>query len=300
MFSWIWTIIKLIILFTFLFSFLHSFVTHFMVWLEMRYKELRDDPHVIISWKSFIINFLTEATLTFTYFLMIPFSKLFDNKELTPINPRTPPILLVHGYFHNETDWMWFHKNLQAIDGIGPISTLSLFPNTDTIESHALILAKKIESIKRATQHNNIILIGHSRGGLVASYYAEFLAPKKEVEAIICLGTPFLGTKLSVFGSGPSGKELGPHSVFLCKLKEYIQYSSIPYYQVASKMDNLIVPWYSACPWEFRKRDNTLIIEDLGHLRLLLSTKVLTQVADWILKTYEQESEIEPSQEETV
>lgn len=284
MISWIWSLFKFIFELLLLAAFLHSFTTHFMVWLEMRYKQVQDEPNIHIPWYSLLKNLFIEAACTLFYFLMIPFANVIGNSTTTSSNVKTPPILLIHGFLHNRTDWLWFRHHLQSIDGVGSIFTINLLPNTKSIAQHAVDVEKKIQKIKNITGVDKIILIGHSRGGLVASYYTEHLAPAETVMSVVSIGTPFSGTKLSAFGLSENVKEMTPNAPILAQLKENIQHSKVPYYQIASKLDNMIIPWHSACPWQFRTSQNTLVLEHTGHLGLLLSPRVISQVVEWIFK----------------
>jgi hypothetical protein len=47
-------------------------------------------------------------------------------------------------------------------------------------------------------------------------------------------------------------------------------------------MDNLIVPWQSALPITGAGEDDQLVLEDYGHLKLLISPIVLDQVVKWL------------------
>lgn len=287
MISWLWGLIKFVLEILLLAAFLYSFITHFMVWLEKRYKQLQNEPDSDIPWRYLLKNLCLETVYQFLCLLLIPFSKLLKQSKIKnlPSNPKTPPILLIHGHFHNRNDWLWFRRHLECIDGMGPIFTINLTP-TNTIRASAQEVEKKINKIKKATGENRIILIGHSRGALVASDYTEHLAAEN-VASVICLGAPFSGTNVAVFGVTENVKEMAPNAPLVTQLKEDIQQSEVPYYFIASKVDNLIVPWHSACPWQLRTPRNTLILDDLGHLGLLLSPRVVTQVVEWIFDDIE-------------
>lgn len=281
-FGLLFFIIKLILLIGFLFSFL----THFMLWIEKRLKQLKDEPeHLKMPWKNLFYNFLIEGLGNTYGMLSLPFSGIPDNQEVAlPKHSMLPPILLLHGFVRNQLDFIWMKQQLQAIDGMGPIYTINLVPHKKNIERHAKIVANKIEEIKEKTGSNQVILIGHSRGGLVASYYAEYLAEKESIAKIITLGTPFNGTTTTVFGYGLPVKELTPHAENLAKLNELITNSSINYYHIASKLDNVILPWHSACPFKHQNKDNVLILEDHSHVQLLISPKVIHRIAAWLLQ----------------
>ena len=311
MISWVWSLIKLIFEILLVAAFLHSFISHFILWLDIRSRQIHNDPsqndlsqnipiqndsNIHLPWKLLIKNLLIETGCTFVFLILFPFKSFIKFSTITPsnsnsnlntnlnTNPKTPPILLIHGYLHNKTDWLWFHQQLQSIEGMGPVFTLNLSPLTNSIAEDAANVKKIIQQIKEDTGQDKIILIGHSRGGLVASFYAERLATPNTVVAVINIATPFSGTQTAVLGIINNVKELAPNAPFLTELKEKIQHSKISYYYICSKLDNLVIPWYSACPWQLRTSSNTFILDDYGHLGLLLSSRVINQVVSWIFK----------------
>jgi len=73
---------------------------------------------------------------------------------------------------------------------------------------------------------------------------------------------------------------MAPNSAFLLDLFENIRLSQVPYYSIASKFDNIVIPWESAILEG--STHNHLIIDDHGHLRLLISPVVIDQVWKWI------------------
>ncbi|AYV78716.1 MAG: hypothetical protein Edafosvirus27_5 [Edafosvirus sp.] len=107
------------------------------------------------------------------------------------------PILLLHGKGYNQIEWKFGRKYLE-IEKYGSVFSLDydgLASNTDgkTIEDYAVVVGNKILEIQKLTGMNEIVLIGHSLGGLVATAYAEDLAEKQNiiVKHVITIATPF-------------------------------------------------------------------------------------------------------------
>src|SRR5579872_1059174 len=90
----------------------------------------------------------------------------------------------------------------------------------NTIEFFAEQLVQKIA----ANKHKNVVLMGHSRGGLIISHLAESLAAAAEirVHCVVSICSPFMGCDLAMkpftWISG-SLKEMQPGSVFLQELR---------------------------------------------------------------------------------
>lgn len=280
----LWSFVKVFLIFLVLISLLHGIVTHFIMWFELRLKSLQGELAGKIPLLTILKSFFIEWFCNFSRFFLSAF-QLFSRKKAITHNPEGIPILLVHGYLQNQTDWLWFKNRLQKNPDIGPIYSFNLYGPFDSIAKYAEKLKSEIADIKAETGQDKIILIGHSMGGLVSSYYSEFLAKPGEIAKVITLGSPFQGTRLAALGYGENVKEMSPASSFLQHLTSRIQHSSIDYHYVASQIDNMIVPWQAAIPAHNTSANHQLILQDHGHLRLLISPRVVKQVADWILNS---------------
>jgi len=289
MLATIWFVAKILLGIMITFAIFHALVTHFLLWFELRLKSLQGELTEKIPILTIAKSFCIEACCTFIRFFLYPFL-LFSEDSSKGKGSQATPILLVHGYLQNQTDWLWFKRKLQENPEIGPIFSLNLFPPFNSITQFSEILKEEIEKIKAETKQDKIILIGHSMGGLVCSYYSEFLAKPGEILKVITIGSPFQGTRLAALGFGENVKEMSPRSSFLHHLTSRIQQSKIPYHHIASQLDNMIVPWQSAFPGHSHSHHNNLvdanklILTDHGHLRMLVSPKVVHQVAKWVLK----------------
>jgi len=280
----LWSVIKLFLILVIIISLLHGIVTHFILWFELRLKSLQGELPDNIPLFTIMKSFFIECFCNIARFFLSPF-QLLSHKPSDSSNSSGVPILLVHGYLQNQTDWLWFKHRLQTISHIGPIYSFNLNSPFDSIAKYAEKLKEEISDIKAETKQDKIILIGHSMGGLVCGYYTEFLAKPGEVAKVITLGSPFQGTRLAALGYGENVKEMSPHSSFLQDLTSRIQQSSITYHYVASQIDNMIIPWQAAFPPHNTLAGNhKLILEDHGHLRLLISPQVVRQVAHWVLE----------------
>ncbi len=77
------------------------------------------------------------------------------------------PILLVHGYLHHAKVWGLQKKWLEAL-GAGPIYTINLGPPFQSIRTYAEKVSQKAQAIAQETGRNDLILIGHSMGGIIS------------------------------------------------------------------------------------------------------------------------------------
>lgn len=204
------------------------------------------------------------------------FCYLFPNKKQFG-NKNGTPILLIHGYLHNSSGWFFFQRAL-AKNNVGPIFTIDLFHPFLPIAKYAEKIREKAEQIRNETGKEDLILIGHSMGGLIASYYATHLA--KNPLKVITLGSPLQGTLAALLALGPNGKEMRRRSLFVTEMQTIFQQSQIPFYHLGSMADQLILPASSAFTQKDPKKECR--IPDLGHMSLLYSPRVISQVSTWI------------------
>lgn len=188
------------------------------------------------------------------------------------------PILLVHGYMNHSSVWVLFKKQMESL-GFGPIYTINLGHPFRSIRAYADKVKLKVEEIAKETGRRDIVLIGHSMGGLVSSFYAGTLAPSNTVTDVITIGSPLNGTPVAHIGIGPNAREMQPNSALLKEMREAIALrKDIRFFHMATKSDQLVIPGASAVIPE----NQSFIFEDLGHASLLYSRRSSDQIAEWL------------------
>ena len=205
------------------------------------------------------------------------FSKAF----LRPVGASSgTPILLVHGYLHCGSVWAYFRQRLTKA-GFGPIYTINLTPALGSIPDYAQQIHAKAEAIAKETGSAKLILIGHSMGGLACGWYATCVAsPQKEL-TLISIGSPWDGTHLARFALGPNAKQMRIHSPFLRDLQHHLaQRPELLRYYIATPNDQIVLPWKSTLLGSHPER--RAVIEGVGHLSLLYSTRATEQVCHWL------------------
>lgn len=273
-----------------LIAFLGNFLTHFVLWTEWRRaapaaRQAHANIFTRYPWVKLIKSFFIEFGCILLNILLYPLRFLSkQQKQMQAFrDPSAIPVLFVHGYLHNQMAWFWFNRRLRKNPAIGALYTINLFPFFSSIKGLAKQLKDKINDIQMETGSSQVILIGHSMGGIICSYFCEYLAKSREVAMVITLGSPFKGTRMAAFGFGKNIKEMRSASPLLTKLRERIKLSKVPYCSIASKSDNIIIPWYSALlPGGKTATKTQLILENYGHLQLLFSSLIINQVAAWI------------------
>ncbi len=216
--------------------------------------------------------------MTFEGFALLapPLLHLFPVREALQASGR--PILLVHGYGHHGSVWV-LQKRWLKKTGLGPIYIIHLGAPFHSIEYYAHKVEAKVQQIQKQTKRDDLILIGHSMGGLVSLWYALAMAKPNTVTDVITLGTPLQGTPIAHLGLGPNARQMKPHSPFLQQLSKLLHNNhQVQISHIATLSDQLVIPGHSAVITDNRH----LIIEDLGHISLLFSKRVAKQLIQWI------------------
>lgn len=182
------------------------------------------------------------------------------------------PVILLHGFAMNRTNWLWVGSRLAA-RGVGPLYGTSYF-SPQSVRVSAQHLKNFVERVIAREDAARVDIVAHSLGGVVARYYIERLGGARRVGRLVTIGSPHRGTLLGRLGLVPSARDLQAGSPLLDELgtpDPNVQYTS-----VWSRADAIIIPPESAC---IAPAGQDQIFDDLGHLSMLLSPRVIDAVA---------------------
>jgi pimeloyl-ACP methyl ester carboxylesterase len=196
-------------------------------------------------------------------------------------NQTGTPILLIHGYLWDWTCWVYFKWRFDR-EGLGPVYTINLKDVSASIYDYAEQVGKLAKKIEQETGKRELILIGHSMGGLVACSYAFQVAPKGKVKMVITIGSPLGGTLMARLGFiGKSAKEMLPDSDLVKQVHLSIEKRpEIPIYQAMSYTDELVIPAISA--YVDARSDRHYAVGDIGHMTLLFSSRIADRIICWL------------------
>lgn len=195
------------------------------------------------------------------------------------VGGKGTPILLIHGFCNDAGVWFYIRKKLVQIYS-GPIYAISLKSAFRPLEEHAQKIQRRVTEILKESGSSDIILIGHSMGGLVASLYAMEYAAPSTVKAIITIASPFHGTYMASIIPAHNARQMRYQSPFCKNLSKKLEESSIPIYQMSTLTDEIIIPSNSCLLKLNPERQYT--VKDIGHAAMLFSPRVATQVCNWI------------------
>jgi triacylglycerol lipase len=126
-----------------------------------------------------------------------------------------PPLLLIHGYQCNRGFWFRLRPWLEAAGWT--VATHNLEPAWADIDSYADGIERRIDEVLAATGAQQVILVGHSMGGLVLRAYLRRHGREK-VARIVTLGSPHQGTRLAPLGLGCNARQMHIDSSWLAAL----------------------------------------------------------------------------------
>lgn len=197
-----------------------------------------------------------------------------------PILQKGRPIVLVHGYLHNSSAWIYLKSYLLS-KGYGPIFDLNLGCPFASIEAHAKKLKKFCDEVEKITNSQDLVLIGHSMGGLVSSYFALTMASKEKKIDIITIGSPLHGTYLGWLSFGKNVLQMRYKSPFVLNLNEMIlNQNEVGFFHVLSRTDQIVLPYNSA--FIEGPKHKKKVFKNLGHISLLFSPRVAQTVSSFL------------------
>jgi len=212
-----------------------------------------------------IIWMMVSEYLAFilTFILVIPFERLWMPADR--LRPSKQPIILIHGYGCSRGVWWKIRRDLEAAGHT--VASVSLVPPYASIGKLVPQLAQRIDQVCTASGAQQVILVGHSMGGLVSrSYLARHGIA--QVAKLITIASPHQGSELSRIGFvGQSSREMEPGSMWLRDLASAPV--KIPMISIRTPHDNFVMP-----------QDNQRLPEaedvelaGIGHLALLYSRR---------------------------
>ena len=215
---------------------------------------------------------LVEAGSIFLTVCAYPFGFL-PEKPLSMQVAQKRPVLLLHGLFHNRAVWFLMKQRLEQCGFT--VVTVNL-PPFEMVETLARKIAETVEETLVNFDVEQVDIVGHSMGGLLARYYIEFMGGDKRVTRCVLLGTPNAGSKLAPFALSPLGRDLMPGSDFLTELNAAPLSAAVSYVTIFSHHDNLVIPAESA---ELPGAE-AIEVEWLGHNSLLFHRETIEATID--------------------
>jgi len=212
-----------------------------------------------------------ESLLLFVSVLIHPLGWIWP-AEKPALDSEKPPIILLHGLFHNRSCWWWFKWQLKRA-GYKSIYSLRLSAWHD-IEILTEFIAKKVDQLRLQAGVEQVVLVGHSMGGILARNYIQRRGGAGRVAHCIQLGAPNGGSKLAPFAISPLARHLFPGSKFLADLNATMLPEGIPMTCIFSRHDNIIIPATAGQLAGSRE----IALDRMGHMGLLYNRRAIGAV----------------------
>ena len=211
---------------------------------------------------------LFTAIQPFEFFWMGP-------DRLSKLSGERLPLLLIHGYQCNRGFWIWMRPRLEAAGWT--VATHSMEPVWTEIDNYADGIERRIDEVLAATGAPQVILIGHSMGGLACRTYLRAHG-KGKVARMITLGSVHHGTRLARLGIGPNARQMRIGNPWLIALGAT---AAVPLPQgsvsIYSHHDNYVFPQETGSRLEGA---TNVAISGVSHLGMAFSPYVLGKLLE--------------------
>ena len=214
------------------------------------------------------------AALILLFTVVQPFEKFWLGPDrLGHCAARRTPLLLIHGYQCNRGFWFWLRRKLEAAGWT--VATHNLEPVFADIDGYADGIARRIDEVLTATGAAQLILVGHSMGGLAIRAYLQRHG-KARVARLITLGTPHRGTRLARLGPGSNARQMRLGSSWLSELaaRDVLPQGSMSIY---SGHDNYVYPQEAATRLDGAAH---VAISGVSHLGMAISPRLLGKLRE--------------------
>ncbi|MEU9603128.1 alpha/beta fold hydrolase [Streptomyces sp. NPDC048057] len=195
-----------------------------------------------------------------------------EPKATVATGPR--PVIMLHGFVDNRSVFVLLRRFLSR-HGWSHLECLNYSPLTCDIRAAADLLGRHVEEIAARTGRDDVDIVGHSLGGLIARYYVQRLGGDRRVRTLVTLGTPHSGTTVAALASAhPIVRQMRPDSPVIAELGEPTPGCRTRFVSVWSELDQLMAPVETA-----RLDHPDLVVENvrvsgIGHLALLVHPAV--------------------------
>lgn len=220
------------------------------------------------------------------------YKKFFHKTEMK----EGRPIVWIHGY-GGEAAANWYKEYRLEHACMGPLFTINLgSAMLFDINDHAAKLKAFLEKVRKKTGRDDVTIICHSMGGVVATHFLnEHCDEKTQVKEIVTLGSPLQGTPIaSVASLNPldkCAKDMRQDSELIKNLATKVKTKSkTRFLHVASKND-LIIPVESAL-FKNHEGENVerVLVSGVGHCGLPFSDAAIDSVIDFLKRDTEYQS----------
>ena len=188
------------------------------------------------------------------------------------------PIILIHGVIDNRSIFTLLRRSLRG-RGFGRMYALNYSPFTDDIAEVAERLGTLIDDVCEQTGYEQVHIIGHSMGGLVARYYVQRLGGDRHVHTVCTLGTPHSGTLPARFVPWPVIRQMRSSSHIMEALREPAPECRTRFVAFWSDLDQPVTPQRNARIEHPDLRARNVFVRGVGHMSLPVDRRVVYEIS---------------------
>jgi triacylglycerol esterase/lipase EstA (alpha/beta hydrolase family) len=227
--------------------------------------------------------FIKECFLTVIYiFSYLPWlTRLILKREKVEFAPGElikgkPLIILIHGIF-GKSDHFWLMRRRFASRSVPNVLTFEYESVSKSFAENGESLRDFLLRVKARTGMSEVIIIGHSLGGLIAHQYIHQFGESGEVKAFIALGAPFRGTRLSAMALTDKARSLTPSNPMFSEMIS--SKLNTRFLSLYSRYDQIIIPYTNS---DHPGADENREIALCGHTGFFFNKKVFKIILEWI------------------
>ena len=189
-------------------------------------------------------------------------------------------MVLIHGLYHNASAWALYRWRLRR-KGYGRIHAFTYSSWNKTFWDVYGKLETWMARVERDCPGEDIVMVGHSLGGLLAKTYAgkRNASQSSGIRRVITLGSPYKGSKMVVFGFGLLADSLRYQGPLIRELENFEPSCPLPCVAFYSPVDNMVLPPESLMPPQGWIRERTA---PLGHMGALYHGPTFKRVLSYI------------------
>ncbi len=190
------------------------------------------------------------------------------------------PVLLLHGLFDNQAVFTRMRRALAA-DGAHHVHALNYNPFTVDVRNAAELLGRHVLHTREVYGGEQVAVVGHSLGGLIARYYVQLLGGDEHVHTVVTLGAPHEGTLAAhLLHPLPVATQLAPGSGVLEELRAPAPGCRTRFLVFRGDHDALVLPPGRG---ELRHPDlwaENVLVSATGHVTLPVHREVIARIGE--------------------